>query len=331
MSAVPYGYDHAALDRNFADSMPFDPYGFQAAQMAGNFGSSPGAAALVGQLNAHAPKGTHLGGGAGFGAMDPASAMVYQATQAASFRDSQVAATLARGPNMGLNFLGRTGEFKGRIDSYNAEINRENPPIYASLEMITGQDLPEDPEPWKKWWVDSLGYSLSSSQSDRAEEFKPTFVYHIASCFAAGTPVRTLSGDRPIESLKVGDQVLAQETATGGLRYRTISGIHHNPPAMVLRVKFGDETIFATGFHRFWKAGKGWVMARELKAGDPIRTLEGVMTVASVEPDRVQPVFNLDVADDADFFVGRLGALVHDNTLPDPRTTPFDVAPKAVR
>jgi len=38
----------------------------------------------------------------------------------------------------------------------------------------------------------------------------------------------------------------------------------------------------------------------------------------------VQPVFNLDVAEDADFFAGKLGALVHDNTLPDLRIVPFD-------
>ena len=33
------------------------------------------------------------------------------------------------------------------------------------------------------------------------------------------------------------------------------------------------------------------------------------------------------VAEDADFFVGRSGALVHDNTLPDLRLAPFDAAP----
>ncbi len=35
-------------------------------------------------------------------------------------------------------------------------------------------------------------------------------------------------------------------------------------------------------------------------------------------------VYNLDVAEDADFFVGRRGVLVHDNTLPDLRERPFD-------
>ena len=44
----------------------------------------------------------------------------------------------------------------------------------------------------------------------------------------------------------------------------------------------------------------------------------------SIEAGTVQPVFNLDVAEDADFFAGTRGALVHDNTLPDLRLTPFD-------
>ncbi len=112
--------------------------------------------------------------------------------------------------------------------------------------------------------------------------------------------IRTLTGDRPIEALKVGDQVLAQDTSVGALRYRSVTGVHHNPPAQTLRVKLKDEVILATGFHRFWKAGRGWIMARELKPGDMIRTLEGLIQVASIEPDRVQPVYNLDVADDAE-------------------------------
>ena len=68
-------------------------------------------------------------------------------------------------------------------------------------------------------------------------------------------------------------------------------------------------------------------MARDLKPGDPVRTLGGIAPVESIEADKVQLVYNLDVADDADFFAGDLGALVHDNTLPDPRLAPFDAAP----
>ena len=65
-------------------------------------------------------------------------------------------------------------------------------------------------------------------------------------------------------------------------------------------------------------------MARDLKVGDVLRTLGGLAKVKAIEDGPVQPVFNLDVAEDADFFVGARGVLVHDNTLPDLRMTPFD-------
>jgi tetratricopeptide (TPR) repeat protein len=48
--------------------------------------------------------------------------------------------------------------------------------------------------------------------------------------------------------------------------------------------------------------------------------------VTSIERGEVVLVYNLDVAEDSDFFVGRGGALVHDNTLPDLREKSFDAA-----
>ena len=129
-----------------------------------------------------------------------------------------------------------------------------------------------------------------------------------SSCFGAGTMVRTLTGSEPIESLKLGDQVLTQSTKTGALAYKPILAVHHNPPSKTYQIKLGDETIVSSHFHRFWKAGSGWVMARDLKVGDPIRTLNGTVQVTAIEDGKVVPVFNLDVADDADFFVGELGA-----------------------
>ena len=302
--------------RLFAEGMPFDPYGVQASQ-GPDFGYGYNAPAAMTGF------GYGMGALAG-GKLDPASALVRQATYAAIERDAQIAQAQARKPAIGPNFAAQTSAMMAQIDDYNATVPRDNAAIYASLGLITGQALPMDPEAWKGWWVDSLGYSYKSSSQAKPTVSRPTYEYTIVSCFAAGTPVRTLTGDRPIEAIRVGDQVLSQDTATGGLRYRTITAIHHNPPATALRVKLGGEVILATGFHRFWKVGQGWVMARELKAGDVLRTLVGPAKVESIESDKVQPVYNLDVADDADFFVGKLGALVHDNTLPDPRRAPFD-------
>jgi len=102
-----------------------------------------------------------------------------------------------------------------------------------------------------------------------------------------------------IEAIRIGEKVLVQDVRTGALSYQPVLAVFHNSPAPTLRVSIGDEAIVATGIHRFWKAGHGWAMTRELKAGDTIRTLGGAVRVTSVESDETQPVFNLEVAEGA--------------------------------
>ena len=123
--------------------------------------------------------------------------------------------------------------------------------------------------------------------------------------------------------------MLTEDITNGALSYKPILVVHRNPPSPTFRVKLQGQAIVASHFHRFWVAGQGWVMARDLKSGDPIRTLGGVSPVESIESDAIQLVYNLDVADTADYFAGSSAALVHDNTLPDPRLVPFDALKKA--
>ena len=237
------------------------------------------------------------------------------------------------------------------LDRINAGVDEVNGRAVGILRAATGQNLPVERESWAKWWVNLVGYRYNqASAGDRltiveqvpvgyvpqAKAIASTFEvvgYSRVSCFGAGTPVQTIAGPRPIETLQVGDLVLTQSTATGALGYQPILVRHHTPPSTTFRIKIEGDEIVSSDFHRFWVAGRGWVMARKLKAGDRIRTLGGVVPVEAVEPGKTEPVFNLDVAEDADFFAGRSAALVHDNTLPDPRLVPFDApaaTPKAV-
>jgi tetratricopeptide (TPR) repeat protein len=219
------------------------------------------------------------------------------------------------------------------VEAANAGINQLNGRALAVLTAITAKDLGADPEPWKQWWTDRLGYAYQSSQS----ESKPTYTTFVTeplpaplthhSCFGAGTLVRTVDGPRTIESIEVGDRVLSQNTTTGSLEFRPVLAVYHNKPASTLRLSSGGEPIVVTGIHRFWKAGKGWTMARELKAGDQLRMVGGVAKIQSIEPDAVQPVFNFEVAGDRDYFVGKAGMLVHDNSLVQPVLEPFDRQP----
>jgi hypothetical protein len=249
-----------------------------------------------------------------------------------------------------------------QVERYNARADEVNGRVAAVLHTITRQDFetPGDPEPWRQWWTDQQGYAYESP----AAEPKPTVTqevrlafqpqarpytqtsqavvgYRRHSCFAAGTTVRTLFGPRPIETLRRGDRVLTQDTHTGALGFEPILAVHHNPPNQTVRVHLGDlgrapsagghdddeddeESVVATGIHRFWRAGRGWVMARDLKPGDTLRILGGVARVEAVEADLVQPVFNLEVAHGRSFFVGGRGVLVHDNSPVEPTPDPFD-------
>jgi hypothetical protein len=95
-----------------------------------------------------------------------------------------------------------------------------------------------------------------------------------------------------------------------------------------LRLTLADgQYVVCSIYHRFWRANVGWAQARELKPGDSLRSLAGVVRVDRIEPDSVQPLYNLDVAGSRTFFVGQTTLLVHDNTLPDHRQKPFDALP----
>jgi hypothetical protein len=234
------------------------------------------------------------------------------------------------------------------LEKQNASILRRNEPIVHILGMVVDRKLDGTRSAWAQWWTEEQGFAYrapdASTRPTVVEEvplaYQPApvdrYVYQpgvgytppprSTSCFAAGTPVLTLDGPRPIESIRVGDRVLTQDTAGGALSYQPVVAIYHNPPSATSRVDLGGEAIVATNIHRFWKAGRGWVMARDLKPGDPVRILGGTALVVAVEPQPIQRVYNLEVAQNQSFFVGHLGALVHDNSLVEPSPAPFDAA-----
>ncbi len=228
------------------------------------------------------------------------------------------------------------------LKSANISISASNQSIASILEDATKVSIGTDREAWKKWWIGQVGYAFMTPISPPKEtvsetvsvDFTPqspplsvtsnSFTYIQISCFAAGTLVNTISGMRAIESLLPGDLVLTLDQKSGSLRYQPILITHHNPPSTTVRITTQDETIASSDFHRFWKPGAGWVMARDLKVGDRLRTATGIRTVQALSTGPKEPVFNLDVAADANFFVGEASLLVHDNTLPNHRDEPYD-------
>ena len=214
------------------------------------------------------------------------------------------------------------------VDAQNEQIVPRNARVAGVLrETLGAPDLGNDEDAWRAWHYDRLGYRYEPPDQvtvtvDATPQPPPPT---ISDCFAAGTPVRTPEGRKPIEEVRVGDLVLSQDVTTGALGFQPVLAVHHDAPDPTLKLTLDTgETIVTIPYHRFWLAGKGWALARDLQPGDTVRTLGGTARVASTSAGQVMPIYNLDVARFRTFFVGRSDALVHDNAPPDPHQKPFD-------
>jgi Pretoxin HINT domain len=290
-----------------------------------------------------------------------ATAKLLEAQQVAAQRDIQIGQDLQNVAQSNLNLRQQLAMDVQFIESVNAEIRFYDDRALPVLKAITGLDLGVEQEKWKAWWKGhfSSAYLVNVNMSEVERTYRE-FVYdwtHLGSvapspmperaptyidsavkepvpaaspraCFAAGTLVQTIEGPRPIEFIQVGDRVLSQNTTTGLLKFAPMLAIHGNHPAPTFRVKIGGETIVATGIQGFWKAGKGWTMTHDLKAGDRLRMLGGVVAIEAIETDKPQPVYNVDIAQDGDLFVGKTGLLAHDFRFVQPVLEPFDRQPE---
>ena len=208
------------------------------------------------------------------------------------------------------------------VEEANAQINETNRRVMPLLESLTGQKLGDDPKSWRKWWTEQLGYVYYERDSNNKISLTdlvavpdvypmplPTFHMSVGlgqSCFAAGTALvhNTLDGLRKIESISAGDRVLSQHTSTGALSFQPVLATHRNGPRRnVPNCDRRRDVGSHHGIHRFWKAGKGWTMARDLKAGDRLRMINGIATIQSVQPGPTQTVYNLSVAGSRDFLI----------------------------
>ncbi len=133
-------------------------------------------------------------------------------------------------------------------------------------------------------------------------------------CFPAGTQIMTDLGSLPIEQIKVGDHVLAQDVETGEVAYKPVQTTTLRPAIGLLKITAGPEVIVSTPGHPMWVAGEGWRVAKYLKTGDRMHGLKGAVTIDAIEPAAPKEVYNLVVSDFHDYFVGPAQVLVHDNS-----------------
>lgn len=242
------------------------------------------------------------------------------------------------------------------IETVNAPIRLLNRRVVPILEEVTGARNGEEPDAWRAWWARQAGLrqvlprpadgtstftdvvtaqprpvatkafdNLMSVTQREITTISP-FIPGV-DCLGEGTPVHTAEGLRPIEEIQFGDLVLSQDSRSGALAFRPVVASYRNPPASTFEIQFGGETIVSSDFHRFWVAGRGWVMAKDLRVGDSVRLLHGQSPIDAIRKGEDRPVFNLEVAENRSFLIGEGGALVHDFSIPSPTIDPFDAVP----
>ena len=139
-------------------------------------------------------------------------------------------------------------------------------------------------------------------------------------CFATGTQVYTDHGGVPIELIKVGDKVLAQSRRTGEREYKAVTALtpQHRDQLVELHIEGESQVLKPSVEHPFWArrstlAGPAWIEAANMRSGDEVLTAKGqwrkVLSVA-VLPG-LATVYNFEVDEDHDYFVGQSGLLVH--------------------
>lgn len=240
--------------------------------------------------------------------------------QVADTRDFLVAA----------NAAGREANRREKeLQQYNRKVAEQNAIVIGLLHRALELDLGNDPAAWWAWWHEEnevyvqqrpVSYREQSQNFIRSDRDRPMerFLRNILSheCLVAGTPVWTESGLVAIETLGVGDRVLARDTESGVNGFRVVIRPTVRPASPTLRIRVGDDTIQASGGHPFWVNGTGWVKARELKPKMLLQTIEGPAEIVAIEPGETVELYNLVVDGDSTYFVGEQGVLSHDNTIP---------------
>lgn len=242
------------------------------------------------------------------------------------------------------NMSVRSGQVAVNVRLQNLQIGQLNERICETLRLATEQDLPSQPQVWWDWWnadndllIEGSKTLLTSYQSREFDVFdtpssrpanaqtttatvSPQPQRRSYECLIRGTLVWTASGAQPIESIQVGDLVLAKEVESGELAFRPVLRTTQRPSGPLMRIELHGETICSSLGHPFWVSGEGWVKAKDLESGMELHSVDGCVRISEVTKADPEETFNLVVDGFASYFVGESKVLSHDHTMPEPST-----------
>lgn len=147
---------------------------------------------------------------------------------------------------------------------------------------------------------------------------KPSTPKPKPSCFLAGTKIATITGYKSIEKIKVGDYVLSYNDCKNINEYKKVVNVfkRENAKEELYTIKTDDTEFSLTGHHGVYTMRDGkypYIAAMELKVGDIVKYSDGKFhEIKSISHHPIENVvYNLEVEDNHNFYVGDKKILVH--------------------
>ncbi len=161
------------------------------------------------------------------------------------------------------------------------------------------------------WLMDSVDKAAAASLMHRSRAGSVRSEGRACNSFDGDTPVRLADGeDKPIDQVKVGDQVQATDPNTGNTEAKPVTALHLNQDTELADVTVTEgngnrAVLHTTQHHPFWDGTRHiWADAADLQPGDQLQTPHGVATVAGVRSFTGRhPMYNLTVQDIHTYYV----------------------------
>ena len=172
-------------------------------------------------------------------------------------------------------------------------------------------------------WINSSNSEVTSLSNVTSNQTITAVYTSEYICFVAGTKVLTEDGLVNIEDIQVGMKVYSKNEATGEVELKEVKGTFINYVDYdMTKVTVNGEVIESTDGHEYYEVTKGWIDACKLEAGDKVLNSNNEeILVEKVETteytgNELTTVYNIDVADNNNYFVGDINILVHNYDSP---------------
>lgn len=155
-----------------------------------------------------------------------------------------------------------------------------------------------------------LADDIPSTSTSKLDDAVKTF-----GCFVAGTPILTSRGHKAIETIEVNDSVWTRNDKTNERELKVVKNLKRKLFTTLLYLKITSGVVFGTtADHPFFVEGE-YIEAGKLEKGAVLTSFDGQhLTVDSLwRKDTIVTVYNFEVAQNHNYFIGEQNVLVHNN------------------